>query len=45
MFILFAMGRIKLWLTFSGAAMAAVLSFFLFDFLLRMPLPRGILGF
>ena len=45
MSVLFAMWRIRLWLTFSGAALAAVLSFFLFDFLLKVPLPRGILGF
>jgi putative tricarboxylic transport membrane protein len=45
MAVLFALNRIKVWQTISGALLLAVSTFVLFDFLLKVPLPRGIFGF
>jgi hypothetical protein len=45
MIVLFALNKINLWLTISGALLITILTFILFDFLLKMPLPRGFFGF
>lgn len=43
--VLFGAGRVKMRLAIPGALLAAVSTFVLFDSLLKMPLPRGPLGF
>ncbi len=43
--VLFALNKINPWLTISGALLITISSFVLFDFLLKMPLPRGFFGF
>ncbi|MEN6465671.1 MAG: tripartite tricarboxylate transporter TctB family protein [Syntrophaceae bacterium] len=43
--VLFLMGGLKLRLAVPGALVITLLTFVLFDRLLKMPLPRGLLGF
>ncbi|MCU0581289.1 MAG: tripartite tricarboxylate transporter TctB family protein [Syntrophales bacterium] len=45
MVVLFSVGKIKLPLAVPGALLASLLTFVLFDWFLKMPLPRGIFGF
>ena len=45
MVALFSVGKIKLPLAVPGALLASLLTFVLFDWFLKMPLPRGIFGF
>ncbi len=45
MVILFSVGKIKLPIAIPGALLAALFTFALFNWFLKMPLPRGIFGF
>jgi len=45
MVILFSVGKIKLPMAIPGALIASLFTFVLFDWFLKMPLPRGIFGF
>lgn len=45
MVVLFALGKMKLWQAIPSAMLAALATFVLFDWLLKMPLPRGFFGF
>jgi putative tricarboxylic transport membrane protein len=45
MVVLFYLGKSKLRLAIPGALLAALATFFLFQYLLKMPLPRGLFGF
>jgi len=45
MVVLFGLGRTKPWLVVPGSLVVVLLTYVLFDYLLKMPLPRGILGF
>jgi putative tricarboxylic transport membrane protein len=45
MVVLFYLGKLKLHLAIPGALLAALATFFLFQYLLKMPLPRGLFGF
>jgi len=42
---LFALNKLNPWITFLGALSLTCLTFILFDFLLKMPLPCGFFGF
>lgn len=42
---LFAITGIRIWLNITGSLLTSIITFILFDFLLKMPLPRGFLGF
>jgi len=45
MLVLFALGKMKFWVVIPCSLLAVLLTYGLFDYLLRIPLPRGILGF
>lgn len=45
MVVLFYLGKLKLRLAIPGALLTALATFFLFQYLLKMPLPRGLFGF
>jgi putative tricarboxylic transport membrane protein len=45
MVVLFYLVKLKLRLAIPGALLAALATFFLFQYLLKMPLPRGLFGF
>ncbi|MDX9745147.1 MAG: tripartite tricarboxylate transporter TctB family protein [Syntrophales bacterium] len=45
MVALFSMGKLKLRTAVSGAVLASVLTFILFDLFLRVPFPRGLFAF
>ncbi len=45
MVALFSFGKIKLPMAIPGALLASLFTFALFDWFLKMPLPRGIFGF
>jgi putative tricarboxylic transport membrane protein len=44
MIILFHIGKLKPWVTILSSLLTILLSYYLFDYLLQAPLPRGILG-
>jgi putative tricarboxylic transport membrane protein len=45
MIVLFSLGRMKPWAVVLGSLLTVLLSYYLFDHLLRTPLPRGVLRF
>jgi putative tricarboxylic transport membrane protein len=45
MLVLFSLGRMKPWVIILGSLITVLLSYYLFDHLLRTPLPRGLLRF
>lgn len=45
MLVLFGLGRMKPWTIVLGSLLTVLLSYYLFDHLLRTPLPRGVMGF
>jgi len=45
MLVLFCLGKMKPWLVVPGSLVVVLLTYVLFDYLLKMPLPRGVLGF
>ncbi|MHB8910491.1 MAG: tripartite tricarboxylate transporter TctB family protein [Syntrophales bacterium] len=45
MLVLFSLGRMKPWVVILGSLLAVLASYYLFDQLLRTPLPRGMLRF
>jgi putative tricarboxylic transport membrane protein len=45
MLVLFSLGRMKPWMIILGSLITVLLSYYLFDHLLRTPLPRGLLRF
>jgi putative tricarboxylic transport membrane protein len=45
MLVLFSLGKMKTWAVIPSSVLAVLLTYGLFDSLLKMPLPRGILGF
>ncbi|MFH1080209.1 MAG: tripartite tricarboxylate transporter TctB family protein [Pseudomonadota bacterium] len=45
MLVLFTLGKMKFWVVVPCALLAVLFTYGLFDYLLKMPLPRGILGF
>jgi putative tricarboxylic transport membrane protein len=45
MIVLFSLGKMKPWVVILGSLLTVVLSYSLFDYFLKMPLPRGIFGF
>jgi putative tricarboxylic transport membrane protein len=45
MLVLFSLGRMKPWVVILGALLTVLASYYLFDHLLRTPLPRGVLHF
>ena len=45
MMVLFYMGRMKIWIVIGSSLMAVLLSYSLFYYALKTPLPAGILGF
>jgi hypothetical protein len=44
MVLLFALGRVKLWIGLSGAFVTIMVAYSIFHFALQVQLPRGILG-
>jgi hypothetical protein len=44
MILLFAIGKIKYWMTIAGALITVMISYIIFHFLLQIQFPRGILG-
>lgn len=45
MIVLFSLGKMKPWVVILGSLLTVLLSYSLFDYFLKMPLPRGIFGF
>jgi putative tricarboxylic transport membrane protein len=45
MLVLFSLGKMKPWVVILGSLLTVLLSYSLFDYFLKMPLPRGIFGF
>ena len=45
MLVLFSLGRMKPWVVILGSLLTVLASYYLFDHLLRTPLPRGVLRF
>jgi cell division protein FtsW (lipid II flippase) len=45
MLVLFTLGKMKFWVVIPCSLLAVLLTYGLFDYLLRIPLPRSILGF
>lgn len=45
MLVLLSLGKTKPWLVVPGSLVVVLLTYVLFDYLLKMPLPRGVFGF